>query len=618
MWIPATEENYQECSSHEDKRKNNPEIKNKVEQELTPPFKRLRVGPLAPVPPPPPRRSRMTRRTSPPTWEQLKKLTMKAEAMVPCQGAQRTAKTLFLAMLSILAVQVCDAQTPYWAYIPDPPFLRAVTWDDPSIPVFVNDTDIMGQSSADFLTPQWVGDYRYEGRSTRVPICFTAIKYWNNCLTVEPSPRYTHGISRGGDPEEYEGWIGREWFLTIYGLPDITHTVSQGVPPKLPPCVYNEYRLFLKYPPWRHCRHELAVVHTPINNSFQLLDWSYPNPLSSRSSFKARETPGGWVEEILTTKRGGIQLEIFKLMAALGSISLHHDNLTVITGLTACVPPPYRLLIGIIDIVLKDNLYTISCTHCNLSNCVSRYNFDYEVVVLHQPSFVMLPVNISGPWYRDTGSQVLRELNELLSRPKRFIGMLIAGLVALVSLIATATTAAIALTQEIHTAHFVDSLAKNVLDALGAQELIDKKIEQRLNALEEAVLLIGNQMHSLKVRSTLQCHAEFDWICVTPKIYNGTMWHWDRVRNHLLGVWDQTNFTLDISRLHGEIQAISDAGSALLPPSEVAQNIFNEIQSLMSFHGLQSFIWSLLTVVILALIILCLLPVCFRTIGSSI
>ncbi|XP_054569446.1 zinc finger protein interacting with ribonucleoprotein K-like [Eptesicus fuscus] len=47
----------------------------------------------------------MTRRTSPPTWGQLKKLTAEAKAMVNRQGAQRTAETLFLAMLSILAVQ---------------------------------------------------------------------------------------------------------------------------------------------------------------------------------------------------------------------------------------------------------------------------------------------------------------------------------------------------------------------------------------------------------------------------------------------------------------------------------------------------------------------------------
>ena len=70
-----------------------------------------------------------------------------------------------------------------------------------------------------------------------------------------------------------------------------------------------------------------------------------------------------------------------------------------------------------------------------------------SVMVLHQPSFVMLPVNVTGPWYCDRGLQVLKEINTALSRQKRFIGLLITGLVALVSLIATATTAAIALSQ---------------------------------------------------------------------------------------------------------------------------------------------------------------------------
>lgn len=56
--------------------------------------------------------------------------------------------------------------------------------------------------------------------------------------------------------------------------------------------------------------------------------------------------------------------------------------------------------------------------------------------------------------------------------------LLIAGIAALVSTIAIASTAGIALTQEIHTASFVNGLAKNVSNALGAQERIDKKLEE--------------------------------------------------------------------------------------------------------------------------------------------
>ena len=54
--------------------------------------------------------------------------------------------------------------------------------------------------------------------------------------------------------------------------------------------------------------------------------------------------------------------------------------------------------------------------------------------------------------------QVLKEINTALSRQKRFIGLLITGLVALVSLIATATTAAIALSQSVQTTHYVNAV----------------------------------------------------------------------------------------------------------------------------------------------------------------
>lgn len=54
-------------------------------------------------------------------------------------------------------------------------------------------------------------------------------------------------------------------------------------------------------------------------------------------------------------------------------------------------------------------------------------------------------------------------------------------------IIATATASAIALTQEVHTAHYVNNLAKNVSIALGTQKVIDRKLETRFKALEETV-----------------------------------------------------------------------------------------------------------------------------------
>ena len=43
----------------------------------------------------------------------------------------------------------------------------------------------------------------------------------------------------------------------------------------------------------------------------------------------------------------------------------------------------------------------------------------------------------------------------------------------------------------------VDQLSKNVSIALTTQEIIDRKIENKVNSLEEAVLLIGQEVMNL-------------------------------------------------------------------------------------------------------------------------
>jgi|UPI0000F4CE1B hypothetical protein len=71
-----------------------------------------------------------------------------------------------------------------------------------------------------------------------------------------------------------------------------------------------------------------------------------------------------------------------------------------------------------------------------------------SVMVVYQPVFVLLPVNITGPWYPEKSLQVLEEVSRALSRNKRIVGFIIAGIAALIKLVAS-TTAAIALTQDV-------------------------------------------------------------------------------------------------------------------------------------------------------------------------
>ena len=128
----------------------------------------------------------------------------------------------------------------------------------------------------------------------------------------------------------------------------------------------------------------------------------------------------------------------------------------------------------------------------------------------------MVPVKLEGQWFDDYALKVLYELNGLISQPKRFIAALVVGVTALTAIIASVTVSVVVLTKEVHTASFVNQLSKNVSIALTMQEIIDKKIENKVNSLEEAVLLMGQEITNLKIKLSLRCHAEFKWMCDTP------------------------------------------------------------------------------------------------------
>lgn len=71
----------------------------------------------------------------------------------------------------------------------------------------------------------------------------------------------------------------------------------------------------------------------------------------------------------------------------------------------------------------------------------------------------MIPVNLFESWYSEKGLQILEDLEHTMARSKPIIGLIISSVVALITLIASATTSALALTQQLHIASFVNHLA---------------------------------------------------------------------------------------------------------------------------------------------------------------
>ena len=79
-----------------------------------------------------------------------------------------------------------------------------------------------------------------------------------------------------------------------------------------------------------------------------------------------------------------------------------------------------------------------------------------------------------------------------------------------------------------HTAQYVDTMSKGVSLALAAREVMDRGLEMKVDALEEAVMHIGTELQALKVKLALSCHADYQWICVTPLKVNETDYNWEK------------------------------------------------------------------------------------------
>ncbi|KAL0628439.1 LOW QUALITY PROTEIN: envelope glycoprotein [Plecturocebus cupreus] len=415
---------------------------------------------------------------------------MEAANLVAEQGTPRSPSVMFVAMLAILSCQVPMGQSAsqvLWAYVPDPPVLRPVTWNDPSFPVYLNDT-----SSA---------NYFYVDQAASPPMCFYASRIWNSnnyesrpavnepsspsilgpyCFELGWRQLFTYEGNDDLRPGE-ETYVNRDWRLDYYGI-KVSDNISSPQFPKIKRerCKPTNESLDPS-PPWKLCypTQKQALSHT-LSTGFTLFDWSAP----------FHEVPGGWSTPIFTTPSGRVHSSLWKLFTAIipsfvrvGFRSTSYPTQCAVY-VQACVASPYALLYGDIKIAENNGHYSITCSACTLTNCLDSTVFPTPVIlIVHQPPYVMLPVNISGPWYDEKALQVFNQMRDLIIRPKRFIGLLIASILAII--VATAATMAVSLANSVQNAVYVNHLARNISVAMGTQMDIDKKLETNLNALEE-------------------------------------------------------------------------------------------------------------------------------------
>ncbi|XP_035582304.1 endogenous retrovirus group K member 13-1 Env polyprotein-like isoform X2 [Zalophus californianus] len=375
-------------------------------------------------------------------------------------------------------------------------------------------------------------------------------------------------------------------------------------------------------PSWKTCIHHNPEIVTPhgIPDTY-IIDWSKDRDLPLRRS----PPPSGYgpYDHNNSAPGGLLSLgrmrhpDLWKIVAAMRDVKTNSPLFPGFpTGpltfqIRACLSPPFLFVVGDGSVVpeAKANrtLYKITCEECYLTNCLplpSAPNPTKKVFLAMQPPYLMMPVEVRGPWYRDYGYQFAQELEGLLSRGRRFLGLLIAGITALVSLIASATVSTVALSQGIHTAAHVNSLAHNVSQTLATQGSMDRKILARLDGLEQAVEYLGTQYSLLHTRLSFVCHGGYGSICVTPLEADNVSW--ETVQRHLQGIWHETNVSLDLFQLQEQINNIASSHLHVVTPRDMAQSFLQKLQGFNPFNILQHSFWIMCALVVGVTLLLCL------------
>ena len=572
-----------------------------------------------------------------PSWGQIKHLTRSGTQILLSQGKPLTPENLFVAMLALLTIQAsCSlpnayAQESYWAYVPDPPLFHPATWDYEEVKVVTNNSLAMGGEGSGFIHPRSTEHFDFLGHADSLPLCFFTplATPLPGCLPL------SYRTLRTNQPVYSGGWYF-PWSLDILAAANWNQPKKLIPDPTLPPetfpvCdpiqfnhTWDGINLPNGRPKWVRCVYpDNGVIFHPYGKTHMAIhDWSASAPKSSVTHwFQA-----GWVAPTymaLPSHSPKPQGQLYRLFAALDIIILKKPSgAPSHLKLQSCVMSPFAILypgdIGTMNITTNGFVYNISCKNCFLTNCINSTMSPNVFLIVRQPPYVLLPVNLSLPWYEDPALFALEQTVRSLSRPKRFITGLILGITALIAILGSVAASAASLAKQVHTANHVNSLTKNISLALITQDRIDRGLTDRVNALEEAILYIGTQVQNIKTRLTTSCHANFKWICVTPLPYNGSEMSWEQIQAHIHGVWNNSQLAIDMDTLHSQISAISHSRLKSSSAAELADYFSNSIINFVKDNSLWNLLINLGIIIGLVILLLFLLPFIFKRLGSAI
>ena len=86
--------------------------------------------------------------------------------------------------------------------------------------------------------------------------------------------------------------------------------------------------------------------------------------------------------------------------------------------------------------------------------------------------------------------------------------------------------------------------------------------------------------------------ADYRWICVTSLKVNETDFEWESIKNHILGVWNSSDVSLDLGKLHNQIQALENSQFDFTATGE-AKDFFYTFSNFISGKTILSTVYNL-------------------------
>ena len=136
--------------------------------------------------------------------------------------------------------------------------------------------------------------------------------------------------------------------------------------------------------------------------------------------------------------------------------SFHYNHLYFIQ---ACVPLPF--VVAIENLQFNKTLHSIMCINCKLYTCVnSSMSIKNEsLLILQSRHTLWLPIDLQRPWEEDPMTGLVSQLlTKLLLPSKRFIALLILGILGLITICTTAPVASISVQTSIQNTQFYPKL----------------------------------------------------------------------------------------------------------------------------------------------------------------